>query len=94
MREEEMSLDEYLALCQRDLKGGGAAQRMLMVIGEPEMVDTRNDPLLSRLFANKVIRRYPAFSEFCMEDAIEQVWSAFSATPRKDRRAQANSLPV
>lgn len=51
---------------------------MLAAIGEPEMVDTRNDPHLSRLFANKVIRRYPAFAEFYgMEDAIEQVVSFF-----------------
>ena len=83
MREEEMSLDEYLALCQRDpMAYASAAQRMLMVIGEPEMVDTRNDPLLSRLFANKVIRRYPAFAEFYgMEDAIEQVVSEGNARP-------------
>ncbi|GAO71354.1 PrkA family serine protein kinase [Comamonas sp. E6] len=79
LREEEMSLDEYLSLCQRDpMAYAGASQRMLSVIGEPEMVDTRNDPVLSRLFANKVIRRYPAFSEFYgMEDAIEQVVSFF-----------------
>ena len=79
LREEEMSLDEYLTLCQRDpMVYASAAQRMLSIIGEPEMVDTRNDPLLSRLFANKVIRRYPAFSEFYgMEDAIEQVVSFF-----------------
>ena len=56
LREEEMSIDEYLALCQRDpMAYGSAAQRMLTAIGEPEMVDTRNDPRLSRLFANKVI---------------------------------------
>ena len=37
MREEEMSLDEYLALCQRDpMAYASAAQRMLMVIGEVE----------------------------------------------------------
>ncbi|ARU05054.1 PrkA family serine protein kinase [Comamonas serinivorans] len=79
MREEEMSLDDYLALCQRDpMAYASAAQRMLAAIGEPEMVDTRNDPRLSRLFANKVIRRYPAFTEFYgMEDAIEQVVSFF-----------------
>src|SRR2546427_403439 len=65
LREEEMSLDEFLALCQRDpMAYEGAAQRMLAAIGEPEMVDTRNDPRQSRLFANKVIRRYPAFAEF------------------------------
>lgn len=71
-REEEMSIDEYLSLCQRDpMAYGTAAQRMLAAIGEPEMVDTRNDPRLSRLFANKIIRRYPSFAEFYgMEDAI------------------------
>src|SRR5260370_19424587 len=58
----------------------GAAQRMLAAIGEPEMVDTRNDPRQSRLFANKVIRRYPAFAEFYgMEDSIQQVVSFFHA---------------
>ena len=79
LREEEMSIDEYLALCQRDpMAYGSAAQRMLTAIGEPEMVDTRSDPHLSRLFANKVSRRYPAFAEFYgMEDAIDQVVSFF-----------------
>ncbi len=78
-REEEMSIDEYLAECKRDsMVYATAAQRMLAAIGEPEMLDTRNDPQLSRLFANKVIRRYPAFAEFYgMEDAIEQVVSFF-----------------
>jgi serine protein kinase len=47
-------------------------------IGEPQLVDTRNDPRLSRIFANKVIKIYPAFAEFYgMEDAIEQVVSYF-----------------
>ncbi|QKV53518.1 PrkA family serine protein kinase [Comamonas antarctica] len=79
LREEEMSVDEYLALCQRDPTAyDTAAQRMLRAMGDPVMVDTRNDPRLSRLFANKTIRRYPAFSEFYgMEDSIEQVVSFF-----------------
>ena len=78
-REEEMSIDEYLAECKRDpMAYATAAQRMLAAIGEPEMVDTRNDPRLSRIFANKVIKRYPAFAEFYgMEDSIEQVVSFF-----------------
>lgn len=78
-REEEMSVDEYLAECKRDpMAYATAAQRMLAAIGEPEMVDTRNDPRLSRIFANKVIKRYPAFAEFYgMEDSIEQVVSFF-----------------
>ena len=78
-REEEMSIDEYLAECKRDpMAYATAAQRMLHAIGEPEMVDTRNDPRLSRIFANKVIKRYPAFAEFYgMEESIEQVVSFF-----------------
>ena len=78
-REEELSLDEYLAECKsQPMAYATAAERMLAAIGEPEMLDTRNDPRLSRLFANKVIKRYPAFSEFYgMEDAIEQVVSFF-----------------
>jgi serine protein kinase len=78
-REEELSIDEYLAECKRNpLAYATAAERMLQAIGEPELVDTRNEPRLSRLFANKVIKRYPAFAEFYgMEDAIEQVVSYF-----------------
>jgi len=49
---------------------------MLTAIGEPELVDTANNERLSRLFSNKIIKRYPAFSEFYgMEDAIEQIVS-------------------
>jgi len=78
-REEELSIDDYLAECKRNpLAYATAAERMLMAIGAPEMVDTRNEPRLSRLFANKLIKRYPAFAEFYgMEDAIEQVVSYF-----------------
>ncbi|MFO1191883.1 MAG: PrkA family serine protein kinase [Rhodoferax sp.] len=78
-REEELSIDEYLAECRSNpLAYATAAERMLHAIGEPELVDTRNDPRLSRLFANKLIKRYPAFAEFYgMEEAIEQVVSYF-----------------
>ena len=78
-RDEEMSLVEYLELCRGDrLAYASAAERMLSAIGEPEVVDTRNDPRLSRLFANRVIRRYPAFREFYgMEDAIAQIVAYF-----------------
>ena len=78
-REEEMSLDEYLAECKRNpLAYASAAERMLTAIGEPQMLDTRNEPRLSRIFANKRIKIYPAFAEFYgMEDAIEQVVSYF-----------------
>ena len=78
-REEEYTLEEYLEICKRDKSAfASAAERMLDAIGEPQMVDTRNDPRLSRIFANKVIKIYPAFQEFYgMEEAIEQVVSYF-----------------
>ena len=51
---------------------------MLEAIGEPEVIDTAKDSRLARIFSNKVIRRYPAFSEFHgMEEAIEQIVSYF-----------------
>jgi len=78
-QEEEYDLDEYLELCKREPGVyATAAERMLAGIGEPEVVDTRNDPRLGRLFGNRVIRRYPAFKEFHgMEDAIEQIVAFF-----------------
>ncbi|MDI1259628.1 PrkA family serine protein kinase [Aquabacterium sp.] len=78
-REEEYSLEEYLDICKRDkIAYATAAERMLQAIGEPQTIDTRNDTRLSRIFANKVIKIYPAFEEFYgMEDAIEQVVSYF-----------------
>ena len=78
-REEEMSVQEYLDLCKRDqMAYATAAERMLKAIGEPELLDTRHDPRLSRIFANKVIKIYPAFREFYgTEEVIEQVVSYF-----------------
>ena len=74
-----MSLQQYLDLCKSD-PGiyASAAERMLMAIGEPELIDTSRDIRLSRIFTNKVIKRYPAFSEFYgMEDAVEHIVSYF-----------------
>lgn len=74
---EEYSLEEYLEICKNDSSAyANAAERLLMAIGEPELVDTRLDPRLSRIFSNKIIKLYPAFSEFYgMEEAIEQIVS-------------------
>ncbi len=74
-KEEEMSLNEYLELCRNDPSAyANPAERLLMAIGEPEMVDTRHDPVLSRIFSNKIIPRYPVFKDFFgMEEPIEQI---------------------
>ena len=78
-REEEYSLQEYLEICRKDPTGyASPAERILVAIGEPELVDTRLDPRLSRIFANKIIKRYPAFSDFYgMEETVEQIVAYF-----------------
>ena len=78
-REEEMSLQAYLELCRTDsMAYATAAERMLCAIGEPELVDTRLDPRLSRIFSNKIIKLYPAFRDFYgMEEVIENIVSYF-----------------
>jgi len=78
-REEEMSLQEYLELCKKDsLAYASVAERMLKAIGEPEVVDTHLTDRHSRIFANKMIRVYPAFRDFYgMEEVIEAIVAYF-----------------
>tara|TARA_R110002124_G_scaffold43699_1_gene134082 strand:- start:15938 stop:17860 length:1923 start_codon:yes stop_codon:yes gene_type:complete len=75
--QEELSLQEYLELCKKDRTTyANAAQRLLIAIGEPELIDTSQDSKSSRIFSNKIIKRYPTFNEFYgMEDAIENIVS-------------------
>ena len=74
-KEEEMSLQDYLELCAKDPSAyANPAERLLIAIGEPELIDTRLDPVLSRLFSNKIISRYSVFQDFYgLEDPIEQI---------------------
>ena len=78
-QQEELSIKEYLELCKKDPSVyASAAERMLMAIGEPEMVDTALDPRLSRIFSNKMIKRYKVFADFYgMEECIQQIVSFF-----------------
>src|SRR3954471_23683996 len=78
-RETEMSLSEYLEGCRDDpMMYAGAPERILAAIGEPPLLDTARDPRLGRIFMNRTIRVYPAFSEFYgMEETIERIVSFF-----------------
>ena len=78
-KEEELSVQEYLDLCKREPSVyASVAERMLLAIGEPETIDTRTDHRLSRIFANKMLRRYPAFRDlYGMEEVIEHIVSYF-----------------
>lgn len=74
-KEEELSLNEYLELCKDNPEAyANPAERLLMAIGEPELIDTRHDPILSRLFSNKIIQHYKVFDDFFgLEEPIEQI---------------------
>src|SRR3990167_10156210 len=90
-KEEEYSLEEFLDLCKKDpFVYATAEERMLKAIGEAELFDTSRDPRASRIFSNKIIKRYPAFSEFYgMEECIEQIVSFFkhAAQGLEDRKS-------
>ena len=78
-RDMEMSIAEYLDACKTD-PGlyASAAERLLMAIGEPLVVNTTQDSRLGRIFMNRSIRVYPAFKEFYgMEETVERIVSYF-----------------
>ncbi|WP_225773096.1 PrkA family serine protein kinase [Inquilinus sp. Marseille-Q2685] len=76
-RAAEMSLEEFLKGCRSDpMMYASAPERLLAAIGQPEIVDTARDARLGRIFMNRTIRVYPAFSEFYgMEETIERIVS-------------------
>ena len=81
-REEEMSLPEFLERCKDPETGrsyyANASERMLEAIGPPEILDTRKNERLGRIFLNRKIKVYPTFSDFYgMEETIENVVSFF-----------------
>ena len=77
--QEEYSLKEYLEISKEDPTAyASAAQRLFLAIGEPELIETSKDARLSRIFSNKVIKRYSVFDDFYgMEECIEQMVSFF-----------------
>ncbi|WP_337267349.1 PrkA family serine protein kinase [Oryzifoliimicrobium ureilyticus] len=78
-READMSIEEYLSLCKSEpMAYANATERLLAAIGEPQIVDTSKDQRLGRIFMNRTIRVYPAFTGFYgMEDTIERIVSFF-----------------
>jgi serine protein kinase len=78
-RQTEFSLREYLMLCREDpTTYAMAAERMVAAIGEPVVIDTSQDARLGRIFMNRSIKQYPAFSDFYgMEETIERIVGFF-----------------
>ncbi|RAU20565.1 PrkA family serine protein kinase [Paramagnetospirillum kuznetsovii] len=78
-KEVDLFLLDYLEGCRDDpMMFASAAERMIAAIGEPEIIDTAKDARLSRVFMNRTIKVYPAFSEFYgMEETIERIVGYF-----------------
>jgi len=78
-KEVDLTLLEYLEGCRDDpMMYASAAERMIAAIGEPEIIDTARDARLSRVFMNRTIKLYPAFSDFFgMEETIERIVGYF-----------------
>ena len=76
---EEYSLVDYLELCKDDhMAFASFPERQLHAIGEPVIIDTRQDEKMSRLFQNRKIKIYPAFADFYgMEDVIDNIVAYF-----------------
>src|ERR1700756_2637095 len=92
----DMSMAEYLESCRSDpMRYANAAERLLAAIGEPQMIDTARDPRLGRIFSNRTVRTYPAFTGFHgMEDTIERIVGYFRhAAQGLEERKQILFLP-
>jgi len=78
-RFETMSLRDWLLAARDDrMLYASPAERLMAAIGEPELVDTAQDPRLGRLFFNRTIKIYRAFDGFFgMEDTIERIVGYF-----------------
>jgi serine protein kinase len=78
-KQVELSLRDYLGLCRENpTTFANAAERLITAIGEPEVIDTSMDPRLGRIFMNRSIKRYKAFSDFYgMEETIERIVGFF-----------------
>jgi serine protein kinase len=74
-----MPLKDFLEGCRKDPSMyATAAERMLKAIGEPQMVNTADDSRLGRIFMNRTIKVYPAFSDFYgLEETIERIVGYF-----------------
>src|ERR1700741_5034763 len=77
--ETDMSMGEYLESCRCDPMGyATAGERLPAPRGEPQMIDTSKDPRLGRIFLNRTLRIYPAFTGFHgMEETIERIVGFF-----------------
>ena len=78
-RREDITLTDYLMSCRDNpMMCTSAAERMIVAIGERNIVDTNTDSKLGRIYLNRTIKVYQAFENFYgMEDTIERIVGYF-----------------
>jgi serine protein kinase len=78
-KQSELSLKQYLESCRSDpMLYAGIAERMMVAIGDPVMVDTSKDQRLGRIFLNRTMKVYSAFKDFYgLEETIERIVGFF-----------------
>jgi serine protein kinase len=78
-QDEEMGLDDFLKFCKNDRMAYASAHEcVLEAIGKPRLVNTAEDPRLSRIFQNRSIQVWDTFSEFHgMEETLMSLYAYF-----------------
>lgn len=78
-QEEEMGLEDFLHYCKTDRMACASSHEcVLEAIGKPKLVNTADDPRLSRVFQNRVIQSWDTFSEFHgMEETLMSLYAYF-----------------
>ncbi len=77
--DEEMGLDDFLRFCKSERMAYASAHEcVLEAIGKPTLVNTAEDPRLSRIFQNRSIQLWNTFSEFHgMEETLMSLYAYF-----------------
>jgi serine protein kinase len=77
--DEEMGLEEFLQYCKTDRMAYASAHECILeAIGKPTLVNTAEDPRLSRIFQNRIIQSWETFAEFHgMEDTLMSLYAYF-----------------
>ncbi len=78
-QDEEMGLEDFLNYCRTDRMAYASAHEcVLEAIGKPRLLNTAEDPRLSRIFQNRVIQTWDTFAEFHgMEDTLMALYAYF-----------------
>ena len=78
-QDEEMGLEEFLQYCKTDRMAYATAHDcVLEAIGKPTLLNTAEDPRLSRIFQNRIIQSWETFAEFHgMEDTLMSLYAYF-----------------